>query len=93
MVLLFEAGSAATAAYGGLEVVYPITIIEALWSAVAIQRFYQRHLTPRGRNSLALILLGLATFGDRAQARHRTVPVIRDQFLPRYRVGGRLAGP
>ena len=67
MALLFAAGSAATAFYKGLEEVYPIIIIEALWSAVAIQRFYQRHLTPRGRNSLALILLGLVTKGGQPQ--------------------------
>jgi hypothetical protein len=44
MVLLFAVGSALTAAYSGFEEVYPITVIEGLWSAVALQRFYQRHL-------------------------------------------------
>ena len=44
MVLLFAVGSALTAAYSGLEEVYPITVIEGLWSAVALQRFWQRHL-------------------------------------------------
>lgn len=42
MVLLFAAGSALTSAYSGLTAVYPITVIEALWAAVALQRFAQR---------------------------------------------------
>lgn len=42
MVLLFAAGSALTSAYSGLAAVYPITVIEALWAAVALQRFIQR---------------------------------------------------
>ena len=42
-VLLFAAGSAATAAYSGLVSAYPITVIESLWSLVALRRFYQRH--------------------------------------------------
>lgn len=42
MVLLFAAGSALTSAYSGLAAVYPITVIEALWAAVALQRFAQR---------------------------------------------------
>ena len=43
MVLLFAAGSALTAAYSGLAAVYPITVIEGLWSVVALRRFIQRH--------------------------------------------------
>ena len=43
MVLLFAAGSALTAAYSGLAAVYPITVIEGLWSLVALRRFIQRH--------------------------------------------------
>lgn len=43
MVLLFAAGSALTAAYSGLAEVYPITVIEGLWSLVALRRFLQRH--------------------------------------------------
>ena len=39
MVLIFAAGSALTALYSGLAEVYPITVIEALWAAVALQRF------------------------------------------------------
>ena len=42
MVLLFAAGSALTSVYSGLAAVYPITVIEALWAAVALQRFAQR---------------------------------------------------
>ena len=42
MVLLFAVGSALTAAYSGLAEVYPITVIEALWSLVALQRFGKR---------------------------------------------------
>ena len=39
-----RSGLPQTAAYSGLEEVYPITVIEGLWSMVALQRFYQRHL-------------------------------------------------
>ena len=42
MVLVFAVASAATSAYSGLVEAYPITVIEALWSIVALQRFYQR---------------------------------------------------
>ncbi|MEK7806814.1 MAG: hypothetical protein AAB528_03680, partial [Chloroflexota bacterium] len=42
MVLLFAAGCALTSVYSGLAAVYPITVIEALWAAVALQRFTQR---------------------------------------------------
>jgi hypothetical protein len=47
MVLLFAAGSALTSLYSGLAAVYPITVIEALWAAVALQRFIQRHRRER----------------------------------------------
>ena len=43
MVLIFAAGSALTSLYSGLAGVYPITVIEALWAAVALQRFARRH--------------------------------------------------
>lgn len=43
MVLIFAAGSGLTALYSGLAEVYPITVIEALWAAVALQRFVKRH--------------------------------------------------
>ena len=43
MVLIFAAGSALTSLYSGLAGVYPITVIEALWAAVALQRFLRRH--------------------------------------------------
>ena len=48
MVLLFAAGSALTSVYSGLAAVYPITVIEALWAAVALQRFTQRLRRERG---------------------------------------------
>jgi hypothetical protein len=41
-VLAFAAVSAATAAYSGLEAVYPIMVIEALWAVVALRRFFTR---------------------------------------------------
>ena len=43
MVLIFAAGSALTSLYSGLVGAYPITVIEALWAAVALQRFVKRH--------------------------------------------------
>ena len=43
MVLVFALGSALTAAYSGLEGVYPITVIEGLWTLAALQRFIKRH--------------------------------------------------
>ena len=43
MVFLFAGGSALTSLYSGLAQVYPITVIEALWAAVALQRFVRRH--------------------------------------------------
>ena len=42
MVLVFAGGSALTAAYSGLAEVYPITVIEALWTVIALQRFRRR---------------------------------------------------
>jgi hypothetical protein len=42
MVLAFAVGSALTSAYSGLAEVYPITVIEALWAGVALQRFVRR---------------------------------------------------
>ena len=41
-VLIFAAASAATAVYSGLVEAYPITVIEALWAGVALQRFAAR---------------------------------------------------
>ena len=41
-VLLFAIGCGATAAYSALAGVYPITVIEALWTLVALQRFAHR---------------------------------------------------
>ena len=42
-VLVFAAASAATSAYSALVEAYPITVIEALWALVALQRFSKRH--------------------------------------------------
>ena len=42
MVLVFAGGSALTAVYSGLAEVYPITVIEALWTVIALQRFRRR---------------------------------------------------
>ena len=42
-VLVFAGGSAATSAYSALVQAYPITVIEALWALIALQRFFQRH--------------------------------------------------
>ena len=39
-ILIFAGASAATSVYSGLEEVYPIMVIEALWSLVALQRFF-----------------------------------------------------
>ena len=44
-VLIFAAASAATAVYSGLVAAYPITVIEALWAMVALQRFAARSRT------------------------------------------------
>ena len=43
MVLLFAGGSALTAVYSALAAVYPITIVEGLWSVVALRRFLLRY--------------------------------------------------
>ena len=43
LVLIFALASAATSAYSALAGVYPITVIEALWALVALQRFLKRH--------------------------------------------------
>ena len=46
MVLIFAAGSALTSLYSGLAGAYPITVIEGLWAAVALQRFWRLHRAP-----------------------------------------------
>lgn len=38
-ILGFAVGCAATAVYGWLTQVYPIAVIEAIWTLVAVQRF------------------------------------------------------
>ena len=43
LVLVFAAASAATSAYSGLVEAYPITGVEALWSLVALMRFWRRY--------------------------------------------------
>jgi hypothetical protein len=42
-VLAFAAGAAATSLYSGLVEAYPVTVIEAVWAVVAVQRFTKRH--------------------------------------------------
>ena len=42
-VLIFAGASAATSIYSGLAEVYPITVIEAIWSVIALRRFVERH--------------------------------------------------
>jgi hypothetical protein len=41
-VLLFVAGSAATAIYSALVQAYPITAVEAVWAGIALRRFVLR---------------------------------------------------
>ncbi len=41
-VLLFVAGSAATAAYSALVHAYTITAVEAIWAVIALRRFMVR---------------------------------------------------
>jgi hypothetical protein len=41
-VLLFAAASAGTSAYSGLVAAYPITVIEGVWTFIALGRFLQR---------------------------------------------------
>ncbi len=43
MVLIFAGASVLTSVYSGLVEAYPVTVIEALWAGVALQRFYQRN--------------------------------------------------
>ena len=50
LVLVFALGSAMTSLYSGLAEVYPITVIEALWALVALQRFAQRHVRERNES-------------------------------------------
>lgn len=42
-VLVFAGASAATAIYSALAGVYPITVIEAIWSLVALRRYVMRY--------------------------------------------------
>jgi hypothetical protein len=42
-LVAFAAGTAATSLYSALVEAYPITVIEALWTVVAIKRFTTRH--------------------------------------------------
>lgn len=46
-ILVFAGASAATSAYSGLAEVYPIMVIEGLWSLVALQRFAKAHRASR----------------------------------------------
>ena len=51
-VLIFAGGSVATAVYSGLAEVYPITVVEVIWSAVALRRFFIRHRVERSSSQL-----------------------------------------
>ncbi len=42
-VLVFAGGCAATSVYSGFMEAYPVTVIEALWAGVAVQRFFRRN--------------------------------------------------
>ena len=42
-VLVFAGGSAATALYSGLVEAYPITVIEAVWTLIALRLFVSKH--------------------------------------------------
>lgn len=42
-IAVFAAASAATSIYSGIAEVYPIMVVEAIWSLVALRRFLERH--------------------------------------------------
>jgi hypothetical protein len=42
-IAVFADGSAATATYSGFVEAWPVLGVEALWSLVALRRFWQRH--------------------------------------------------
>lgn len=42
-ILIFAGASAATSVYSGLAEVYPIMVIEALWTVAALNRFIRVH--------------------------------------------------
>ena len=50
-VLVFAVGCVGTSAYSGLVQAYPITVLEAVWAVVALQRFYQRNRRERVKDS------------------------------------------
>jgi hypothetical protein len=43
LLLVFAAASTATAVYSALAGVYPITVIETVWSLVTLRRFVLRY--------------------------------------------------
>ena len=43
LVLAFAAGSAATAVYSWLVKAFPVAVVEAVWTVIALDRFYRRH--------------------------------------------------
>lgn len=53
MVLTFAVASLLTSVYSGLVEAYPITVIEALWSAVAMQRFLRRSREEKQKLTMA----------------------------------------
>ena len=42
-VIFFGAGCGATSSYSALVQAYPITVIEAIWALIALQRFFRRN--------------------------------------------------
>lgn len=40
-ILIFAGASIATAVYSGLAEVYPIAVVEAIWSVIALRRFVE----------------------------------------------------
>ncbi len=53
LVLAFAGASAATAVYSALVEAYPVTGVEALWSLVALRRFWVRHRAETAGQPLA----------------------------------------
>ncbi len=49
LVLVFAVASASTSLYSGLVQAYPITVIEALWAIVALDRFRRRFQSESAR--------------------------------------------
>jgi len=48
-LILFGAACGATSAYSALVKAYPITVIEAVWALIALQRFFRRNRQERAK--------------------------------------------